>query len=146
MYRLIYKPTNNCTGQVDTWREMQEYAGQLIDDGCDIDYCISHYIKDTFMGSYEIKDFVSRTQPDNFTLDVTAKNIKEGLRKSMKPGKDLERERFHNLDDQETAEVLKHTSTGALIGELVRRSQEYESTVEQISKLLDGMKIYDVKH
>ena len=93
-----------------------------------------------------LKDFVARTQPDNFTLDVTAKNIKEGLRKGMKPGKELERERFHNLDDQETAEVLKHTSTGALIGELVRRSQEYESTVEQISKLLDGMKIYDVKH
>ena len=89
------------------------------------------------MGEYELKDFVSRTQPENFTLD---------LPKGKKPGKDLERERFHNLDDQETAEVLKHTSTGALIGELVRRSQEYESTVEQISKLLDGMKIYDVKH
>lgn len=137
MYRLIYKPTNNCVGQFDTWREMQEYAGQLIDDGCDMNYCISHYIKDKHMGTYEIMDFVSRTQPENFTLD---------LPKGKKPGKDLERERFHNLDDQETAEVLKHTSTGALIGELVRRSQEYESTVEQISKLLDSMKIYDVKH
>ena len=146
MYRLIYLPTNNCTGQFETWREAQEYAGQLIDDGCDMNYCISHYINDKHMGTYEIKDFVSRTQSDNFTLDITAKNIKAGLSKSLKANKDLERERFHNLDDQETAEVLKHTSTGALIGELVRRSQEYESTVEQIRKLLDGMKIYDVKH
>ena len=146
MYRLIYKPTGNCMKDYDSWREVQEDAGMLIDDGVDSNYKIDHYYNKKFMGEYELKDFVARTQPDNFTLDVTAKNIKEGLRKGMKPGKELERERFHNLDDQETAEVLKHTSTGALIGELVRRSQEYESTVEQISKLLDGMKIYDVKH
>ena len=136
MYKLIYKPTGRCLEHYDTWREAQEIAGKLIDDNIDVHYFIDHYIKDKYMGGYELKDFVSRTQPENFTLD---------LPKGKKPGKDLERERFHNLDDQETAEVLKHTSTGALIGELVRRSQEYESTVEQISKLLDGMKIYDVK-
>lgn len=146
MYEFIYKATSNTIKVYETWREAQEEAGRMIDDEVDTYYEIKHSIKGKIMGTYELKDFVSRTQPDNFTLDVTAKNIKEGLRKSMKPGKDLERERFHNLDDQETAEVLKHTSTGALIGELVRRSQEYESTVEQISKLLDGMKIYDVKH
>lgn len=137
MYRLIYKPTNNCAAIFDTWREAQENAGKIIDDKLDFDYCIAHYIKDKFMGSYELKDFVSRTQPENFTLD---------LPKAKKPGKDLERERFHNLDDKETAEVLKYTPTGALIGELARRANEYESTVDNIYKLLDSMKVYDVKH
>ena len=137
MYRLIYKPTGNCMKEYDSCRLAQEECGLLIDDGVDSNYKIDHYYNKKFMGEYELKDFVSRTQPNNFTLD---------LPKGKKPGKDLMRERFHNLDDQETAEVLKYTSTGVLIGELVRRSQEYESTVEQISKLLDGMKIYDVKH
>lgn len=137
MYRLIYKPTGNCMKEYDSWREVQEDAGMLIDDGVDSNYKIDHYYNKKFMGEYELKDFVSRTQPDNFTLN---------LPKEKKPGKDLERERFHNLDDQETAEVLKHTSTGALIGELARRANEYESTVENIYKLLDSMKVYDVNH
>lgn len=151
MYKLIYKPTGNCMKEYDSWRSAQEECGLLIDDGVDSDYEIKHYYNKKFMKVYELKDFVSRTQPDNCTLDLpTGKKPGEDLErifiKDKKPGKELERERFHNLDDKETAEVLKHTSTGALIGELVRRSQEYESTVEQISKLLDGMKIYDVKH
>ena len=137
MYKLIYKPISNCVKKYDTWRDAQEAAGKLIDNGVDDNYCIAHYIKDKVMGCYDLKEFVSRTQPENFTLD---------LPKGKKPGKDLERERFHNLDDKERSEVLKHTPTGEIIGELVRRSQEYESTVEKISKLLDGMKIYDVKH
>lgn len=137
MYKLIYKPTGNCMKVYDSWRLAQEECGLLIDDGVDSNYKIDHYYNKKFMGEYELKDFVSRTQPDNFTLN---------LPKEKKPGKDLMRERFHNLDDQETAEVLKHTSTGALIGELARRANEYESTVENIYKLLDSMKVYDVKH
>lgn len=150
MYNLVWRgktpDEDHIANTYDTWREMQEVAGEIIDSGRDKEYYIVHCIKDKIVGTYNIKDFVSRTQPNNFTLDVTAKNIKEGLRKSMKPGKDLERERFHHLDDKETAEVLKYTPTGALIGELARRSNEYESTVENIYKLLDSMKVYDVKH
>ena len=50
------------------------------------------------------------------------------------------------MDDKETSEVLKHTPTGALIGELARRANEYESTVDNIYKLLDSMKVYDIEH
>lgn len=137
MYRLIYNPTGKATNVnvYETWREMQEVAGGLIDDGIDNDYYIVHSIKGIIQGKYSLKDFVARTQPDNFTL---------GLSKDIKPGKDLERERFHNLDEKETAEVLKYTPTGALIGELVRRSNEYEKTVASIYKLLDNMKVYDI--
>lgn len=137
MYKIIYKATGNCMRECDSWRETQELAGLLIDDGVDYQYEIHHYYNKKAMGVYELKDFVSRTQPENFTLD---------LPKAKKPGKDLERERFHHLDDKETAEVLKHTPTGALIGELARRANEYESTVDNIYKLLDSMKVYDVKH
>lgn len=137
MYRLIYKPTSNCIEHYDTWREAQEIAGKLIDDRIDENYIIAHYIKDTLQDVYELKDFVSRTQPDNFTLD---------LPKGKKPGKDLERERFHHLDDKETAEVLKYTPTGTLIGELVRRSHEYESFVADLADKLHSLKIYDIKH
>ena len=133
MYKLIYKPTDNCMKEYDSWRLAQEECGLLIDDGVDSDYKIDHYYNKKFMGEYELKDFVSRTQTGNFTLD---------LPKGKKPDKDLERERFHNLDDKETAEVLKYTPTGALIGELVRRANEYESAVDNINKLLDSMKIY----
>ena len=152
MYNLIWKGENrdedHISGTYDTWREMQQIAGEVIDAGRDDSYYIEHIIKGKLMGTYSLKDFVSRTQPNNFTLDMdtTAKNIKAGLSKGLKPGKDLERERFHNLDDKETAEVLKYTPTGALIGELARRANEYESTVDNIYKLLDSMKVYDVKH
>ena len=138
MYNLIWRGENRDEDHIssthDTWREMQEIAGEVIDAGLDDSYYIE---QGKLMGTYSLKDFVSRTQPENFTL---------GLTKDKKPGKDLERERFHHLDDKETAEVLKYTSTGALIGELVRRSQEYESTVDKVYKLLDSMKVYDVKH
>lgn len=137
MYKLIYKLTGNCIEHYDTWREAQEIAGKLIDDNIDANYYIGHYIKDKIAGNYDLKDFVSRTQPENFTLD---------LPKGKKPAKDLECERFHHLDEKETAEVLKHTPTGAIIGELARRANEYESTVENIYKLLDSMKVYDVNH
>jgi len=146
MYKLIYKPTGNCMNEYDTWRSAQEICGLLIDDKVDCSYKIEHWYNKKFIGEYELKDFVARTQPDNFTLDTAAKNIKDGLSKSLKPAKDLERERFHNLDDKETAEVLKYTPTGALIGELARRANEYESTVDNIYKLLDSMKVYDIKH
>lgn len=141
MYNLIWRGENrdedHISSTYDTWREMQEIAGEVIDAGRDDSYYIEHIIKGKLMGTYSLKDFISRTHPENFTL---------GLTKDKKPGKDLERERFHHLDDKETAEVLKYTSTGALIGELVRRSQEYESTVKSIREKLDSMKIYDVKH
>lgn len=150
MYNLVWRgktpDEDHVSNTYDTWREMQEVAGEMIDAGLDKNYYIVHFIKDKIVGTYNLKDFVARTQPDNFTLDTTAKNIKAGLSKSLKAGKDLERERFHHLDDKETAEVLKHTPTGALIGELARRANEYESTVDNIYKLLDSMKVYDISH
>lgn len=138
MYKLVFKPTENVILVCDTWREMQEEAGKLIDDGLDTKYKIRHEANKKIIGCYELKEFVARTQPDNFDLGFDFK-------KTSKPGKELEREPFHNLDAKETKEVLMHTSTGEIIGELVRRSQEYEYTIEQIFKLLDNMKIYDIK-
>lgn len=141
MYKLVYKPTNNVIVTCDTWREMQEEAGHLIDDlddGMDLHYTVVHVIRNKRIGEYELKEFVARTQPYNFDLGFDFK-------KTSKPGKELERDPFHNLDAKETKEVLMHTSTGEIIGELVRRSQEYEYTIEQIFKLLDNMKIYDIK-
>ena len=150
MYKLVWRgktpDEDHVSNTYDTWREMQEVAGEMIDAGLDKNYYIVNFIKDKIVGTYNLKDFVARTQPDNFTLDTTAKNIKAGLSKSFKVGKDVERERFHHLDEKETAEVLKYTPTGALIGELARRANEYESTVENIYKLLDSMKVYDVNH
>ena len=138
MYKLVYKSTGNVTLVCDTWRDMQEEAGKLIDDGLDTKYMIRHEAGKKIIGCYEIKEFVARTQPDNFDLVFDFK-------KTSKPGKELEREPFHNLDAKETKEVLMHTSTGEIIGELVRRSQEYEYTIGQFYKLLDNMKIYDIK-
>ena len=150
MYNLVWRgktpDEDHVSNTYDTWREMQEVAGEMIDSGLDKNYYIVHFIKDKIVGTYNLKDFVARTQPNNFTLDTTAKNIKAGLSKGLKPAKDLEHERFHHLDDKETAEVLKHTPTGALIGELARRANEYESTVDNIYKLLDSMKVYDIEH
>ena len=141
MYNLVWRgktpDEDHGSNTYDTWREMQEVAGEMIDAGLDKNYYIVHFMKDKIVGTYNLKDFVSRTQPENFTLD---------LPKAKKPAKDLERERFHHLDDKETAEVLKHTPTGALIGELARRANEYESTVDNIYKLLDSMKVYDIEH
>lgn len=141
MYNLVWRgktpDEDHVSNTYDTWREMQEVAGEMIDAGLDKNYYIVHFIKDKIVGTYNLKDFVARTQPNNFTT---------GLTKDKKPGKDLERERFHHLDDKETAEVLKYTPTGALIGELARRANEYESTVDNIYKLLDSMKVYDVMH
>lgn len=141
MYNLVWRgktpDEDHVSNTYDTWREMQEVAGEMIDAKLDKNYYIVHFIKDKIVGTYNLKDFVARTQPTNFTL---------GLTKDKKPGKDLERERFHHLDDKETAEVLKYTPTGTLIGELARRANEYESTVENIYKLLDSMKVYDVNH
>ena len=141
MYNLVWRgktpDEDHITNTYDTWRDMQQVAGELIDCGRDKEYYIVHVIKNKIAGTYTVKDFVSRTQPENFTLD---------LPKAKKPGKDLECERFHHLDEKETAEVLKYTPTGALIGELARRANEYESTVENIYKLLDSMKVYDVNH
>lgn len=141
MYNLIWRgktpEEDHIANTYDTWREMQEVAGEIIDSGRDKEYYIVHCIKDKIVGTYNIKDFVSRTQMENFTLD---------LPKGKKPGKDLERERFHHLDDKERAEVLKHTSTGEIIGELVRRSQEYEKAIKSIDGILANMRIYDIKH
>ena len=152
MYNLVWRgktpDEDHVSNTYDTWREMQEVAGEMIDDGLDKNYYIVHFMKDKIVGTYNLKDFVARTQPNNFTLDMdtTAKNIKAGLSKGLKPGKDLERERFHHLDDKETAEVLKYTPTGALIGELARRSEEYESAIKSIDGILANMKVYDIKH
>ena len=137
MYKFIYKPTGNAVYHYETWREAQEVARQFIDDKCDENYLIQHQVKTKILGNYELKDFVARTQPDNFTLDITP---------DFKPKKDLESERFHHLDDKETAEVLKYTPTGSLIAELVRRAGEYESTIASIREKLDSMKVYDIKH
>lgn len=141
MYNLVWRgktpDEDHIASTYDTWREMQEVAGEIIDSDRDKEYYIVHCIKDKIVGTYNIKDFVSRTQSGNFTIDLPS---------GKKPGKSLERERFHHLDEKETAEVLKHTPTGALIGELARRANEYESTVDNIYKLLDSMKVYDVKH
>lgn len=141
MYNLVWKgktpDEDHIANTYDTWREMQEVAGEIIDSGRDKEYYIVHCINDKIVGTYNVKDFVSRTQPGNFTIDLPS---------GKKPSKDLARDRFRHLDEKETAEVLKHTPTGALIGELARRANEYESTVEKIYKLLDSMKVYDVNH
>lgn len=52
------------------------------------------------------------------------------------------KDRLHNLDSREKLEVLHYTSTGELLGELLRRSEEYENTIENISKLIKNMKIW----
>lgn len=138
MYNLIYNPTGSVVMHFDTWREAQEYAGQLIDDGIDLNYHISHSMgnggKAKLMGEYEIKDFVSRTQPNNFTLNLTP---------DLKPSKKLQKEPFHNLDEDDTKEVLQHTSTGFLIGELVRRLNEYDGAINQIKDIMGNLKIYN---
>lgn len=52
------------------------------------------------------------------------------------------KDRLHNLDDRERLEVLHYIPTGEILGELLRRSEEYEKTINNISKLIDNMKIW----
>lgn len=52
------------------------------------------------------------------------------------------KDRLHNLDDRERREVLHYTPTGEILGELLRRSEEYEKTINNISKLIENMKIW----
>jgi len=101
MYNLVWRgktpDEDHIASTYDTWREMQEVAGEIIDSGRDGEYYIVHCIKDKIVGTYNIKDFVSRTQPGNFTIDLPS---------GKKPAKDLERERFHHWTTRKRRKFL----------------------------------------
>lgn len=76
-------------------------------------------------------------------IDEKFKDAIENIDKGVKlPSEKEVKERLHHLDDQERMEVLHFTPTGELVGELLRRDEEYERSLRAINDIMDNMKIW----
>ena len=88
------------------------------------------YIQDYVRATHSLKGFINKYGVDNVIEPAIAK----------KPL--INKEVYHNLDEEEQLEVLKFVPDGMLLSELSRRMFEYRKYSDSIREVGEEMKIY----
>lgn len=136
---VIYNSNTDIDHMVSTdIKDVLIECGELIDQGCDKYYTVYVYNNMTvdqynstvadFNDDFEVKDFVASFSPFQ---------LKEGVKNEV-----LDKERYHNLDENEQIEVLHFISDDMLIDELLRRIKEYRKATDKAYDALESMLIY----
>lgn len=145
-YHLENVKTGGTQEIFDTWFDAQMAVGEIIDDKYGHEHLqIATWIEDNDriwhkVSTLTLEEFLEVPQDeithiDNINFDVVLEDKPDSTHV-------LDKEPFHHLNEDETKEVLMYTQTGFIVGELVRRLEEYDKTISGITKLLDDMKIY----
>lgn len=136
VYSFYYDRTDTWVLVTESYLDAQEYAQKLKNKE-------RYTVRVCFLNGDHYKDFTvdeflefpnPNPSPENINFDVVLDDV-------TIPSKDLAKEPYHNLDDMETMEVLKHTDTGFILGELARRLEEYNAFTMSIKEALDRLDI-----
>jgi len=98
---------------------------------------------------YSIREFLNKNikfQPmttELYNKLSDPKNLEEDLPDFRSEDSREFEERAKAFDDDEYRTVLKYVPTGFILGELMRRFDEYNKATDGIASLLDNMKIYN---
>lgn len=149
-YRL-YNSKGDLVGESKDIRDAKEYFGQLYDcKAFNLGYDIADQMTvkifidkgkagKTKFAEYSIQDFLNKNL---YISDKKPVIIMEEPVKISEDSREFE-ERAKALSDDEYKTVLKYVPTGFILGELMRRFDEYNKATDGIASLLDSMKIYN---
>ena len=161
-YRL-YNKNGLCLGIGKSVEDAKEYFGQIYDK------CFAHEPEDanlmkvevivdkgkrgqTKFAEYSITDFLNKEIVVHAATPMTKelysklsdpKNLEDKLPDFKSEDSREFEERAKAFDDDEYRTVLKYVPTGFILGELMRRFDEYNKATDGIASLLDNMKIYN---
>lgn len=151
-YRL-YNCEDILVGESQNITDAKEYFGRLYDYAVDIfgkTYADLMTVKifidkgkagKTKFAEYSIQDFLNKNLYISDSKPVMKVVEMEDPVKS-EDSREFE-ERAKAFSDDEYRTVLKYVPTGFILGELMRRFDEYNKATDGIASLLDSMKIYN---
>lgn len=157
----LYNCDRDLIGSSDNIDDAKEYFGRLYDhetENFGKGYADNMFVKvfidkgkagKTEFAEYSIKDFLNKDfkyQPmtkELYNKLSDPKNLEDDLPDFKSEDSREFEERAKALSDDEYRTVLKYVPTGFILGELMRRFDEYNKATDGIASLLDSMKIYN---
>lgn len=144
---MTYKLYDGDYRQIETCHDVREALqvfGEWFDNTRDGDAVVHVYISiagnEKYYNSYEILDFLNKSEEE--ILKDRKAEIKEDRDLDTSDLKEFSR-RAKNFSPSEQKETLLYIPTGFILGELARRFSEYQTAMDQITQVLDVMKIFN---